>query len=114
MTMPGASGVTMRLLVSREDGAPNFAMRMFEVEPGGHTPLHAHHYEHEIIILSGRGELVTEETGQSRPIAAGDAVFVPADETHRFRNAGDSPLKFICMVPTHFDCAGHTEPTPGA
>lgn len=114
MTMPGAAGVSMRLLVSRDDGAPTFSMRMFEVEPGGHTPLHQHNYEHEIIILSGKGQLVTSESGESRPLAAGDAIFVPANELHRFHNDSSDKLQFVCMIPTHFDCGGATEPTPGS
>ena len=40
MDMPGAERVQMRLMVGREDGAPNFAMRIFDVEPGGQTPHH--------------------------------------------------------------------------
>jgi quercetin dioxygenase-like cupin family protein len=114
MSMPGASGVSMRLLVSRDDGAPTFSMRMFEVEPGGHTPLHQHNYEHEVIILAGEGQLVTSDSDDSRPVAAGDAVYVPANELHRFRNSGAEKLQFVCMVPTHFDCGGEPQPTPGS
>jgi len=38
-----------------------FAMRMFEVEAGGHTPFHSHDWEHEVFVLHGTGALVTEE-----------------------------------------------------
>ncbi|MEA1965323.1 MAG: hypothetical protein U9O41_09435 [Candidatus Aerophobetes bacterium] len=31
----------IRWLISRKDGAENFAMRMIEVEPGGPTPFHS-------------------------------------------------------------------------
>ena len=31
--------------------APSFTMRQFEISPGGHTPKHAHGYEHEVFIL---------------------------------------------------------------
>jgi len=110
MQMPGASGVRMRLMVGRDDGAPNFAMRVFEVEPGGHTPQHQHDYEHEILVLEGEGQLVDQDN-QTQPIRAGDAVYVPANELHQFQNASDRPLKFLCMVPTTFDCG---KPTPGS
>ena len=52
--MEGASGCKVRSLVGEGDGAPNFAMRQFEVEPGGHTPRHHHPYEHESLRI-GRG-----------------------------------------------------------
>ena len=32
--MEGAKGVKVRWLISDKDKAPNFAMRLFEVEPG--------------------------------------------------------------------------------
>ena len=47
----GAKGAEMRLLISKADGAENFAMRMFELQPGGHTPLHTHAHEHEVFIV---------------------------------------------------------------
>ena len=102
VTMPGASGVTMRLLVGREHGAKNFAMRMFEVEPGGHTPLHQHDYEHEVLVLDGHGQVTGGQT--HRPIAPGDVVFIPANEQHQFRNTAEQPLRFICLVPTTDNC----------
>jgi quercetin dioxygenase-like cupin family protein len=116
MDLPGARGVTMRLMVGRDDGAPTFAMRLFAVEPGGHTPQHSHNYEHEVMILAGRGQLVCGTGGNTiRPIEEGDAVFVPANAVHQFRNVGDQPLQFLCMVPTQFDCGqGACAPTPGS
>ena len=50
----GAKGAKIRWLISQKDGAPTFAMRMFEVEPGGNTPYHQHDWEHELYCLSGR------------------------------------------------------------
>ena len=38
VTMEGAAGCKVRWLVGEADAAPNFAMRQFELEPGGHTP----------------------------------------------------------------------------
>jgi quercetin dioxygenase-like cupin family protein len=115
MTMPGAQGVTMRLMVGRQDGAPTFSMRMFEVVPGGETPFHQHNYEHEVIILEGQCVLSSEDQSfHDRQVKAGDVVFIPANEKHQFRNSSGSVLRFLCMVPAKFDCAGEIMPTPGA
>jgi quercetin dioxygenase-like cupin family protein len=116
MSMPGASGVRMRLMVGRSDGAPTFAMRLFEVEPGGHTPQHSHNYEHEVLVLGGRGQVLGGVGGSTwRPIRAGDVIFIPANETHQFKNIGDQPLQFMCLVPTHFDCGnGACQPVVGS
>ena len=53
VTVEGADKVTVRWVISEADGAPNFAMRILEVEPGGHSPLHTHEFEHEVFILEG-------------------------------------------------------------
>lgn len=116
MGMAGAKGVTMRLMVGREDGAANFAMRLFEVARDGHTPQHSHNYEHEVMVLEGQGQVVGGVQGATiRPVQAGDVVFVPANEVHQFRNTGPGVLKFMCMVPMTFDCGqGQCAATPGS
>ncbi|MCC7145892.1 MAG: cupin domain-containing protein [Phycisphaeraceae bacterium] len=115
MTLPGARGVAMRLLVGRADGAPTFGMRLFEVEPGGCTPFHQHNYEHEILVLEGAGQVFGGLDGSTiRPIQAGDVVFMPPNEKHQFRNVSTQPLKFLCLIPVSFDCGNGTcQPTPG-
>lgn len=106
--MPGVQGVRMAVMVGREDGAPNFALRAFTVDPKGHSPRHAHDYEHEVYIVEGAGEVLLE--GEYRPIRKGDVVYVPADHEHQFR-AGDAGLRFLCLVPVTRNCG---DPTPGS
>lgn len=97
VTMPGSSGCTVRWLVGEREGAPNFAMRQFEVAPGGYTPLHHHPYEHEVFVLEGTGTI--REGEREHKLRPGDVVFVVPDEVHQFRNTGEVPLKFLCLVP---------------
>jgi quercetin dioxygenase-like cupin family protein len=95
--MQGASGCTVRQLLGQSDGTPTFAMRQFEVAPGGYTPRHSHDYEHEVFVLEGDG-LVFEGDNQHK-LAAGDVVFVKPNEVHQFRNTGDKAMKFLCLIP---------------
>ena len=95
--MEGASDVVVRWLVSEGDGAPNFAMRQFELAPGGHTPKHSHPYEHEIYVLEGEG--VVLDGDQQRPLTPGDVVFVEPNDVHQFQNTGRSVLKMLCLIP---------------
>lgn len=99
--MPGAAGVFIRRLITREDGAPSFAMRLFEVEPDGHTPRHRHPHEHEVYVLSGKGSVFGDQ--EKIPLEAGSAVLVPPQEEHQFINGGSEPLVFLCMVPAMAD-----------
>jgi quercetin dioxygenase-like cupin family protein len=95
--MEGAVGVRMRIAIGEPHGAPNFIMRVFDVEPGGNTPRHDHVFEHEVFVLAGRGTLV-EETGES-PLAPGVVAFVPGGAIHQFRADPKEGLRFICVVP---------------
>ena len=93
----GAEKVSLRWLISKRDGAPSFAMRLFEVGAGGCSPLHRHGWEHEVYILEGKGELDYE--GQRLEFEAGYFILVPPGREHRFRNTGPGGLKFLCLVP---------------
>lgn len=102
VTSEGAVGCRMRELLTAADGAPTFAMRQFEVAPGGNTPFHEHPWEHEVFVLSGEGGV--RSAGGPRRIAAGDAVLVPPGEAHSFVSSGDHPLVFLCMIPVAQSC----------
>lgn len=97
VTMEGAAGCRVRWLIGEGEKAPNFAMREFEVEPGGHTPKHLHDYEHEVYVLAGQGSIVDGDN--ERPLAAGDVVFVAPNDVHQFRNTGSVPMRFLCLIP---------------
>ncbi len=99
--MAGASGASRQVPIGKADGAPNFSIRVFTLEPGGHTPHHQHASEHLNYILEGRGTVMEGET--PRPVRAGDFVLVNPDEKHQYRNTGDSPLVFMCMVPSQYE-----------
>lgn len=108
--LEGVKGATMAIMVGRDDGAPNFAIRHIVVEAGGHTPQHHHNYEHEVYVISGRGDILLE--GERRPIRGGDVIYVPADEEHQFRADADGEgLRFLCAVPVTRNCG---EPVPAS
>jgi quercetin dioxygenase-like cupin family protein len=95
--MEGAASTQVRWLIGQADGAANFAMRMFEIAPGGHTPRHQHDYEHEIYVLEGEG--IAVEGDQQHALKAGDVVYVHPNDIHQFRNDGNAPVKMLCLIP---------------
>ena len=94
---PVYEGVTMRVAIGPDDGAPIFNMRVFDVPPGGSTPHHSHWWEHEVFVLSGQGTVTTD--GGDLPVGHGSVVYVPGGAMHQFHNTGDDVLRFICLVP---------------
>lgn len=97
VTMEGAAGCRVRWLIGEKDNAPTFAMREFEVAPGGHTPRHFHDYEHEVYVLAGKGTIVDGD--RELPLAAGDVVLVAPNDVHQFRNTSSEPMRFLCLIP---------------
>jgi quercetin dioxygenase-like cupin family protein len=93
----GASKLKVRWLITKEMGAPNFAMRLFEMEPQGHSPLHTHPWEHEVFVLKGEGILVGEN--KETKFKATDVIYVAPNEKHQFKNNGTMTLMFLCLVP---------------
>ena len=61
VTMASSKKTRIQWLVSKEDGANNFALRRFKIGVGGEIGLHHHKEEHEIDIGSGKGVTFTEE-----------------------------------------------------
>ncbi len=97
VNVEGAHGAKIRWLISQKDNAPNFALRLFEVEIGGHTPLHTHDFEHEVFILDGEGIFVGPQGEQ--PFKAWDVIYVDPNIEHQFKNTGNSVMKFLCIIP---------------
>ena len=90
-------GAVKREVINADDGAPNFSMRVIDIEPGAATPSHEHSWEHEVYVLSGRGVVVGGQ-GET-PIAKDSVIFVLPNEHHCFINTGNGPLCFICVIP---------------
>jgi len=93
----GARGATVRWLLARPEGAPSFAMRLFELAPGGQTPSHEHAWEHEVFVLDGDLEVVTASGCVA--LGAGDAVLTMPQERHQFRNTAEAAAHFLCLIP---------------
>jgi len=90
-------GVTKRVLVGPEEGAPHFRIRYFRVEPGGHTSLDRHPHDHGVIILHGQASVLLGE--EEVVVGRYDVVYVPGNEVHQFRAVGSEPLGFLCVIP---------------
>lgn len=94
----GFKGMFQRFLWTKDDGCQNFAMRLMEFEPHGHTSYHAHLEEHEFFFLEGEAAYVGADANEIR-LSVGDTVYVPPDEPHQIKNVGDTVMKMICTIP---------------
>lgn len=95
--LAAAAGLSKGVLIGEDEGAPNFAIRRFVLEPGTEVPRHTNEVEHGQYVLAGR--YVAGIEGEEYTVEAGDSLFIPAGAVHWYRNDGDEPGAFICVVP---------------
>ncbi|HLP58914.1 MAG TPA: cupin domain-containing protein [Candidatus Deferrimicrobium sp.] len=100
--MADAKDTYVRWLIGEDSPAPHFHMRLFEIEPGGHSPFHSHDFEHEIYVLDGNGRLNTET--KPFPLEKDSFALVMPGEKHQFENTGNTPFKFLCFIPKEEKC----------
>lgn len=78
------------------------------IPPGGEIGEEVHEDTDQILtFVSGLGEAIV--SGQTRKVAQGDLVVVPAGRTHNFVNTGENPLILYTVYgpPDHADGAVH-------
>jgi quercetin dioxygenase-like cupin family protein len=93
----GADKATRQILIGTGENSPNFHLRYFAVQPGGHTSLDQHAHEHGVYILHGRARLRLENNEYE--LNPGDVVYIPGNEIHQFFASGQEPFGFLCVVP---------------
>ncbi|MEA3222583.1 MAG: cupin domain-containing protein [Thermodesulfobacteriota bacterium] len=91
-----ARGVSKRVLIGKDEGAPIFYMRHFHIKPYGFSPLHSHPWEHEIYIISGKGTVTVGD--EEAELKEGMAIFIPPDTPHQIK-AQESDIEFLCCIP---------------
>jgi len=90
------------------------------VPPGGGPPPHRHDFEEMFTVLDGEVQVTfRDETIVAR---AGQTINVPANAPHAFTNAGQAPVRLLCLCAPagqeeFFTLVGHpvasrTEPPP--
>ncbi len=91
------NGVSVRWLIGPAEQAPNFALRYFEIEPGGWTSLDQHPHDHGVVILRGCGRVLLGK--EEHKVSSGDVIYIPGNEVHQITNAEKEPLGFLCIIP---------------
>ena len=84
-------------ILGKEDGVPNYVMLYVKHALGESSPLHTHPWEHQAFITEGSGVLYFG--GKEYPITEGDAVHVPENVEHQFRNTGKTPMNRVTVNP---------------
>lgn len=71
----------------------SFVMGITTFPPGTGLPFHSHNTVEQVTVLEGSA--VVEVDGRAHPLRPYDTTQVPAGESHRFVNVGDTPLRIL-------------------
>jgi Uncharacterized conserved protein, contains double-stranded beta-helix domain len=92
-----ADGLKKGVLLDADDGAPNFALRRFELAADAEVPHHTNQVEHEQYVIEGQYTVGIENDKYT--VSAGDSLLIPAGVAHWYRNEGGPRGAFLCAVP---------------
>ncbi len=76
-------------------GADQSSTIVYEIEPNGHLGWHTDATEETQYIVSGTGELLTEEG--SFPVGPGSVFVLPTNLRHDLANTGKDPLRAVAF-----------------
>lgn len=107
LTLPGRRSWD---IVSSRTGGRAVTLRYVEIPPASASQRRARHKhpdrEEVIWVLAGEG-VVDGPDGEIR-VSAGQVIYVPPDEPHMTRNAGEGALRLLCFFP-EAEIARHTQ-----
>ena len=95
VTEEGYRGVSSVWLAVERGGLKGFSSRIFRIEPGGHTSMHAHERENLALVLRGSCQL--EYASERMLLKEGSLVEIPSGVPHRFLNPGEGRLHLLVM-----------------
>jgi mannose-6-phosphate isomerase-like protein (cupin superfamily) len=102
-------GVPVTTLLSGEDTDGHYAVVESVTPPGAGVPLlHTHPVQETFWIMEGEFEIYGRDAAGNKyatPVRAGEAVHVPKNSPHGFRNVGQTPGKLLFI----FEPAGIME-----
>lgn len=84
-------GLKLKILIDCEDGAKHATFGTVAIEPEMATPMHVREVEEYIFMISGEGQVITED-GETYTLEQGDCILIPPGINHCHANKSKFPL----------------------
>ena len=91
----GLVGDTYTILLTGKDTAGRYCLVDMYIPPGGGPPPHRHDFEESFTVLEGEIEAIFR--GEHSTIRTGQAINIPANAPHQFRNKSALPARLLCI-----------------
>ena len=86
------NGLQLKILLDRVSGAIGLDVGTVKIPAGGQTAMHARNFEEVIYMLSGQGQVITDD-GEVFELNTGDCILIPAGVNHYHKNDSETPLE---------------------
>lgn len=91
-----AEGVDIQFLVDAVDTDGQATAFVTDVAPGGNTlPAHSHDWDETMYVTAGALTFVID--GETRVVAAGEAVFLAGGTVHKYENLGTETASMLIV-----------------
>jgi mannose-6-phosphate isomerase-like protein (cupin superfamily) len=102
-------GSELRPLIDRTTSTIELCSLAEEVLPAGASVRRHHHRKTEEIyyILKGTGRMTVGDN--VREVGAGDAIYIPRDQSHTLENTGPEPITLLLVCGPAYSLEDHRE-----
>jgi mannose-6-phosphate isomerase-like protein (cupin superfamily) len=83
---------------------PDMSLGLYVLDAGATDPQQPHTEDEAYVILAGRGSFTA--AGETRAVAPGDTIFVPAAVPHRFHDITEQLQVIVVFAPREGSRAG--------
>lgn len=94
--MEGSEDAKIQWLITKKQGAFNYAMRRFILGKNGFIPKHQHPWEHEIYVLKGEG--IIGAGTEEKKLGPNNFAYIPPDIPHWYKSSS-AEWVFLCIIP---------------
>jgi quercetin dioxygenase-like cupin family protein len=84
-------------LIGKAEGAENFAVRFYQVQPHCSTKREKHDHDHGLVFLQGKGNVEVDTSVYA--VKQGDVLYIKSNDLHVIQNTGEDVLGFLCIIP---------------
>ena len=98
-------GTKAARLINLDDNPPTCTLTYSEIPPNGTSAHHIHEWEHVVYVLEGTATLVCG--GKDYTVSQGDAILVPPNEHHQWKNESQAPVIRVTYNPVASESADH-------
>lgn len=97
----GSKGMRIKWITKDNfDASPCFCTREITIEPDGFTPSRRHEWEHQLVVLKGKGKILNRDGNPDIDLYPGMTVRIPPRTDHQIFSDSKGELLYLDIIPS--------------